>query len=760
MSGGSVGWEERLRRITAEVLYFGVTVALIASLSLIFADSSFMGPLLVNAAITHLIISLLRWLRIPVVSSAILSLLIVCLTQVWIHYPSTTRFGLPWGESVSAIRVDIREALDLIATAEVPLPVSVGMLLMAALATWLIVFLGDWGAFRLGSPQVEVFAPAAAVFIVLSFFGEGTARVLHALGVVAACLAFSVVHPSRRFDPSRRASLHPASSRGLGGALMAAAAVVASLVSTSIAYGQLQESPFDFWTNRASDGGGGTEGRVVPNPLVSVRSQLRELSDVEVFSVQSSEPAYWRMTALETFDGESWSLRTSHYSVENNRRLDNTVLSSAPEMNEVTQNFAIENLASIWLPAAYQPVAVAAEDDREVRFASETSTLLLESDTTYRLAYRVLSETAVYSADYLRGLRNSGLTEVSGELLQVPSSVSPRVRELAWNVTANTNSPYERALVLQNWLRRNYTYSLDIPPGHSGSHLDQFLFEWGEGYCEQFATAFAAMGRVVGLPTRVAVGFTPGEAVEVYPDGGALYLVKGKHAHTWPEVYLGGAGWVAFEPTPGRGAPGADSYTFVPEQQDAPPLPSTTIVEPPPPPEDGSDVFPADPGVEEPSTRPELETASSSWPLWRILVLAAAGVLGFYLLSTATLSVLRNRSLRRRSAEEPALEVLLKWEKVLELLELRGMRRRASETPLEMSRKAAVSLGMPAGPWLALGTAVSQAGFARPDEAEALSDSQRESVEAILAGLQAQLTPGQQIGRIVGFRVWRFRKRA
>ena len=140
-------------------------------------------------------------------------------------------------------------------------------------------------------------------------------------------------------------------------------------------------------------------------------------------------------------------------------------------------------------------------------------------------------------------------------------------------------------------------------------------------------------------------------------------------------------------------------------------------------------------------------------------MLSAVGVLGFYLLSTAILFVLRNRSLLRRSTEEPALGVLLKWEKIQELLELRGMRRSASDTPLETTRKAAANLGMPTGLWLTLGTAVSQAGFARPNEAAALSESQRESVEAVLAGLHAQLTPMQRIGRIVGFRVWRFRKR-
>ena len=80
-----------------------------------------------------------------------------------------------------------------------------------------------------------------------------------------------------------------------------------------------------------------------------------------------------------------------------------------------------------------------------------------------------------------------------------------------------------------------------------------------KGYCEQFAGTFAAFARSLGLPARVAVGFTQGT---LGPDG--LYHVEGKHAHAWPEVYFSGIGWVPFEPTPTRGAPGDEIFTGVP----------------------------------------------------------------------------------------------------------------------------------------------------------------------------------------------------
>ena len=71
------------------------------------------------------------------------------------------------------------------------------------------------------------------------------------------------------------------------------------------------------------------------------------------------------------------------------------------------------------------------------------------------------------------------------------------------------------------------------------------------------------MARSVGMPARVAVGFTPG-----LTQGDGSRVVLGRNAHAWPEVWFDGIGWVPFEPTPGRGAPGSESYTGVPPAQD------------------------------------------------------------------------------------------------------------------------------------------------------------------------------------------------
>jgi hypothetical protein len=87
-----------------------------------------------------------------------------------------------------------------------------------------------------------------------------------------------------------------------------------------------------------------------------------------------------------------------------------------------------------------------------------------------------------------------------------------------------------------------------IPP------LVAFLTKTHSGYCQHFAGAMALMLRYLGIPARVAAGFTSGK----YHDG--TWTVTDRDAHTWVEVWFRGWGWLPFDPTPGRGRLAA-SYT-------------------------------------------------------------------------------------------------------------------------------------------------------------------------------------------------------
>jgi transglutaminase-like putative cysteine protease len=201
-----------------------------------------------------------------------------------------------------------------------------------------------------------------------------------------------------------------------------------------------------------------------------------------------------------------------------------------------------------------------------VRYHSGSATLIVDTDVadSNGFVYRVRSALPRFTAESLRAADTTVPEEIAEQYLALPPTTSIMAGQLAEDWTAGAATPYDKALALQAGFQEFFTYDLEAPAGHSPNAIDAFL-KSRSGYCEQFAGTYAVMARQLGIPARVAVGFTPGEEIA---DAPGRYRVRGEHAHAWPEVWLGQYGWVAFEPTPGRGAPGAEDYTGLPEAQD------------------------------------------------------------------------------------------------------------------------------------------------------------------------------------------------
>ena len=194
-------------------------------------------------------------------------------------------------------------------------------------------------------------------------------------------------------------------------------------------------------------------------------------------------------------------------------------------------------------------------------FDAETSSLVTASETLDGLSYTVESVLPRYDVARLRAADTPPTGELAERYLALPADFPAELADQARAITAGASTRYDQAIALQNWFR-GFTYDLSFRAGHSQNAMQEFVAQ-RRGYCEQFAGTYAAFARVLGLPSRVAVGFTPGEQRD---DG--RYYVQGKHAHAWPEIYFAGVGWVPFEPTPGRGNPAAEQYTGVAAAQD------------------------------------------------------------------------------------------------------------------------------------------------------------------------------------------------
>jgi len=139
--------------------------------------------------------------------------------------------------------------------------------------------------------------------------------------------------------------------------------------------------------------------------------------------------------------------------------------------------------------------------------------------------------------------------------LQLPN-LDPRIPDLAHKITANAANNYARALAIETYLRQNLGYTLELP-GEQPDPLANFLFQRKKGHCEYFASSMAVMLRTLGIPSRVVNGFRGGQ----YNDLNQTWIIRGRDAHSWVEVYFPEYGWVAFDPTPVGPAADDDAWS-------------------------------------------------------------------------------------------------------------------------------------------------------------------------------------------------------
>ncbi len=213
--------------------------------------------------------------------------------------------------------------------------------------------------------------------------------------------------------------------------------------------------------------------------------------------------------------------------------LDTTVLFGASFVDSVRGNFSMvqaDGMGALSLP--YPPA---------IRFQysvlSTPDRLLDEERTLASLAYP---------------------DPVNGTFLQLPD-LSPRVADLARQVTGQARTPYEKVVAVERHLRERYQYSLEVGPTIPVSPVEDFLFTRKSGYCEHYATAMVVMLRSLGIPARLVTGFLPGE----WNDFGHYYTIRQRDAHAWVEVFFPGSGWVTFDPTPSVAPAGSNPVLTV-----------------------------------------------------------------------------------------------------------------------------------------------------------------------------------------------------
>ncbi|GAO12722.1 hypothetical protein TPA0598_12_00900 [Streptomyces lydicamycinicus] len=419
-------------------------------------------------------------------------------------------------------------------------------------------------------------------------------------------------------------------------------------------------------------GGGGTISAV--NPLVSLQDSLNQPEDKEVLNYRTTAAdtrgMYLRIVALDQFDGTTWKPSERTVTDVPERLPQPTGLSPAVDLDRVNTSISTaEWYAQNWLPLPYPASKV--DISGRWRFEPQGRTLVGDrGQNTHGLQYQVESLQVRPTSRQLAAAP-APPADLLREYTKVPRSLPPVVRSTARQVTRGAPTAYARAVKLQDWFALNggFSYNTEVRAGSGSEAIARFLRQ-KEGFCVHFSFSMAAMARTLGIPARVAVGFTPGTK---QPDG--TTSVGLKDAHAWPELYFQGIGWTRFEPTPSRGS--VPDYAY-PDTPDAPdpgspdPAPSRSAA-----PSEGPSADPScGPGERrsgsgsacvplpaEAGTRPP-DGGSSPWPA---VVTALAALLVLMLPTGPLLWRLRIRSGRLAGPhDDPTAATLAAWRELLD----------------------------------------------------------------------------------------------
>lgn len=258
----------------------------------------------------------------------------------------------------------------------------------------------------------------------------------------------------------------------------------------------------------------------------------------------------WRGVTLDTFDGRDWTKKKRARDFVPVTDGIHTLKDGPIKGDPVSYEILLEPVATTTLFGPYEVRRITSRVIPGIE-VDDAGAIYARFQPSRRQQYRVESEipkrTPVSAAE-------TNAPELSGTALetylQLPQSMDTRIRDLALQITADGRTPYDKALRVETYLKRNYNYTLLLNWNPGRDPLGTFLFSAKSGHCEYFASSMAVLLRAAGIPTRIVNGFLMGE----YNPVGDAYVVRQSDAHSWVEAYLPGTGWTEFDPTPGDAA--------------------------------------------------------------------------------------------------------------------------------------------------------------------------------------------------------------
>ena len=310
------------------------------------------------------------------------------------------------------------------------------------------------------------------------------------------------------------------------------------------------------------------------------------LDDTIVLEVESDSREYLRGTAKEKYDGSSWletldelepisgnnEIKTEIeeiFSINNNFLSDENLTHKEfiqryfynKNINIVYKNI---NTRCLFAPLRPHKIHLPATDFSDSVFVKGNGTIVAENKISEGFEYSVefyrpklnnnyfntlllnYNEHSNTLLPFLRKPQEDRIVLLHNLYTSLPDSIPERVYNLAYKLTKDYSTKYEKSKAIESYLVQNYPYTLSPEQRPKDmDFVDHFLFESREGYCTYYASAMVVLARCVNIPARYVEGYVMPRA----PRSGNIYDVTNQQAHAWVEVYFNNIGWITFEPT-------------------------------------------------------------------------------------------------------------------------------------------------------------------------------------------------------------------
>ncbi len=254
----------------------------------------------------------------------------------------------------------------------------------------------------------------------------------------------------------------------------------------------------------------------------------------------------WRGIALDNFDGRRWYVSPSPEKIlrKSSRRHLFYILKRNNREILLKSTFYLEPGISEVIFTPWRPIAL----DINLKTLILTKTDSIKSITPIfkKFRYTVFADINRPGMKELKKIEEIDLNMVPPQTLKIPH-FNKKIYDLVLKITGDKKTPLEKVLAIENYLKKNYRYSLNLNPIPEGKDpIYHFLFVSKKGYCEYFASAMALMVRYIKIPSRLVNGFRRGD----YNPFSKTFVVRELHAHSWVEIFFNQYGWISFDPTP------------------------------------------------------------------------------------------------------------------------------------------------------------------------------------------------------------------